>query len=99
VRRPPFGPSASSSAAKRVAVKIATLQRLANIARLRAKFLCAGPPPRFPQLHATEEDAPLRLRQLQVQDLTDILYRNMFHRGCLENLILSHDNAWAEHLG
>ena len=80
-------------------MKIATLQRLANIARLRAELLCAGPPPRFPQLHATEEDAPLRLRQLQVQDLTDILYRNMFHRGCLENLILSHDNAWTEHLG
>ncbi|NDG50216.1 MAG: hypothetical protein EBY30_14530 [Rhodospirillales bacterium] len=99
MRQPPFGPSASSSAAKRVEVKIATLQRLANIARLRAELLCAGPPPRFPQLHAIEEDAPLRLRQLQVQDLTDILYRNMFHRGCLENLILSHDNAWAEHLG
>ena len=52
----------------------------------------------FPQLYAIEEDAPLRLRQLQWQDLTDILYRNMFHRGCLENLILSHDNAWVEQL-
>jgi len=53
----------------------------------------------FPQLYAIEEEASLRLRQLQRQDLTDILYRNMFHRHCIENLILSHDNAWTEHLG
>lgn len=54
---------------------------------------------RFPQLHAIEEAAPLRLRQLQLTDLTDILYRNIFHRGCIENLILSHDNEWLDHLG
>jgi FkbM family methyltransferase len=61
--------------------------------RLLAEWVAA-----FPHVHAMTEVTALRFNPIGPRDIRDILYRNIFHRGCVENLVLSHDLGWLEQL-
>lgn len=53
---------------------------------------------RFPHVHVMADPAALRFTAIGRADLKDVLYRNIFSRGCVENLVLSHDLGWVGQL-
>jgi len=56
---------------------------------------------RFPMVWSVEGDqsrpAGLQFRRLRRETVPEFLYGNMLHHGCVDDLIIAHDDAWLGH--